>query len=42
MVYLNIVQAKVNLYPHNPKNAILFVEIYRKDDVFYEFSFQTK
>ncbi|TPG70362.1 hypothetical protein EEL31_18930 [Brevibacillus laterosporus] len=30
-------QAKANLYPHNEKNAILFVEIDRKDGVFYEF-----
>lgn len=25
------------MYHHNEKNAILFVEIYRKDGVFYEF-----
>ncbi|MGF9769110.1 hypothetical protein [Bacillus albus] len=29
-------QAKINLYPYNQKNAILFVEIYRKDGVFDE------
>ncbi|MCR8861029.1 hypothetical protein NSQ40_08630 [Bacillus sp. FSL K6-6038] len=27
-------QAKINLYLYNQKNAILFVEIYRKDGVF--------
>lgn len=29
-------QAKINLYPCNQKNAILFVELYRKDGVFDE------
>ena len=27
-------QDNVNLYPYNEKNAILFIEIYKKDGVF--------
>ncbi|MFV8521316.1 hypothetical protein [Bacillus sp. SBS7] len=29
-------QAKINLYPYNQKNAILFIEKYRKDGVLYD------
>ena len=30
------IELRLNLYPYSEKNAILFVEICRKDGIFYE------